>query len=287
MSRRNSTSFTPGLRTFISKVLTPVVLVGGVLLLIYFNFSSVLKASQATSNKFNGYVAYSQNDFSYRFQESAGIDRPVLRNAEQELVSYAEWSSTVSVDGNVQELWNNDHGYDVNDAKRQVYSTISGPGWQLIEIVSLVDNHTVTVTFNFDARPSALPAPTHYVFDIAHVSKSSYEWYNYQLGKGTFSALVIAGNGTPVASKPDVFGQLSFVATGDAVPTPTIYTQKDTAISGANGTLNLAHNFYTEYTVTNPSPFRMITLGTETLTFKPGSTGSGAPLPGTVPVAGT
>lgn len=292
MSRRHRTSITPGLRTFISKVITPTVLVLGVLFLIFYNFNSLAKTVTATDNHFNGNIAFSQNAFAFRFQENAGIDRPVLRNSEQDLLSYSEWSSTVSVDGNVQELWNNYHGYDIDEAKHQIYNTITNDGWQLIEIVTLVNDHTVTVTFNFDARPATLPGPAHYVFDIAHVTASShvsvpsYEWYNYQTTNGAFTAQVIHGGWSPGASNPDIFGTISLSATGAAVPTPAIQVKNDTAIIGSNDTINLAHTFYTEYTVDNPSPFRMITLGTETLMFRPGSTVPGAPVPGVVPVPG-
>lgn len=278
MARRHRTSFTPGLRTFISKVITPTVLVLGVLCLIFFNFNSLLKTMKVTDDHFHGNVAFSQNAFAFRFQENAGIDRPVLRHNEQDLISYSEWSSTVSVDGVTQELWNNFHGYDIDEDKHQIFNTISNNGWQLSEIITLVNDHTVTVTFKFDARSTVRPAPAHYVFDIAHVTSSSYEWYNYQTGNGTFTAQVIQGGWNPIVSKPSVFGSLSLVATGTAVSTPTLSVKNDTIVTGSNGTTNLANTFYTEYTVDNPSPFQDITLGTETLTFQPTHTTPGAPL---------
>jgi hypothetical protein len=286
MSHRHGT-FTPSLRSFISKVLTPAVLVLGVLLLIYFNFNSVLKAAQITNDQFNGLVAFNQGNFAYRFQENAGIDRPALRYAGINVLSYSEWSSIISIDGDVQELWNNFHGYDVDQNKRQLYSTISGDRWQLIEIVSLVNDHTVTVAFNFTTRPASLPSPVHYVFDITHITSPGYEWYNIQTANNSFTAQVIQGTGVPTrTSTLRSYGTLSFSATGPALYAPAITLKNSTTVTGSRGTLTLGQAFYTEYQVTNPTPFRMITLGTETLIFKPSSTSPGAPAPGVVPLPG-
>ena len=287
MSRRRR-PFTPGLRDFISKVITPTVLVLGVLLLVYVNFSSVLKASQVTNNQFLGLVAFNQGNFGYRFQETSGIDRPALRYAGINMLSYAEWSSTASVDGDVQELWNNQHGYDTDQKKPQVYSTISADAWQLNETVSLVNDHTMTVTFQFVARPApGAPAPTHYVFDIAHVVPSPYEWYDVKTGNTTFTTQVIQGNGVPTStSKPTSLGTLTLSATGPALHTPAITLKNNTAVTDSTGSTTLAQAFYTEYQVTNPTAFQLITLGTETLTFQSGSASAGSPLPGSVPVPG-
>lgn len=287
MSRR-PTSFTPGLNTFLSKVATPSVLVLGILLLIYFNFNSVLKAQQVDEDQFHGDVTFSQGNFSYRFQENTGIDRPALRYVGQSMLSFAEWSSTVSVDGNVQELWNNGHGYDVDTTHNQIYNTISGQGWQLIEIVTLVNDHTTTVTFDFVARPSSLPGPTQYVFDIAHVITSS-EWYNIQTGNGAFTAQVISGTPTATADllKPDVIGTIALKATGVDAPTPTVQVQnRTTVITSQKTSLSVAQAFSTEYTVKRPSPFRVITLGTETFTFQAGQAAAGTPLTGSVALPG-
>lgn len=205
--RRKSVFATSNFRVFLMKVMTPVVLVAGVLVLVFFNFSAVLKATQITDDHFHGDVAFSQGAFDYRFQEQAGIDRPALSYAQQDLITYSEWGSTSSVDGNVQELWNNFHGYDYNEATNQMYSTISGSGWSLIEIVTLVNNRTVTVTFNFTANPASLPGPELYVFDIAHVTSSTYQWYNAKIGGNTFTGQVMAGNGTQaLTSQAKFFG---------------------------------------------------------------------------------
>src|SRR5437773_7648884 len=152
MSVRRRTAFTPSLGRFISLVITPAVLVFGVILLVLFNFTVVLKAMQVTDDHFHGTVAFSQQALAFRFQETAGFNRPVLRYMTRDLLSYSEWGSTLSIDGTVSELWNNYHGYDVDEAKRQLYSTISGDSWQLTQIVTLVDSQTMTITYNFTSR---------------------------------------------------------------------------------------------------------------------------------------
>ncbi|MEO9028743.1 MAG: hypothetical protein ABI413_08015, partial [Ktedonobacteraceae bacterium] len=238
---------------------------------------------------FLGQIAFNQGNFAYRFQETSGIDRPVVRYAGTNMLSYAEWSSTASIDGDVQELWNNNHGYDVDQHNPQVYSTISGIGWQLSEMVNLVNDHTVTVTFNFVARPDPhlQSVPVHYVFDIAHIIPPPNEWYNIQTDNNSFTAQVIQGNGAPDLTRKLIsYGTLSFAASGPALQTPAINVKNSTSINGSTGAVTLAQAFDTEYQVTNPTPFKLITLGTETLTFKPDSTPPDAPSQDVVPLPG-
>lgn len=294
ISRSHRVSFTPGLRVFLTKVMTPAVLVLGVLLLVFFNFNAILKAEIVKDDHFNGDVAFSQGAFGYRFQENAGLDRPALSYDRQDLLSYSEWGSTISIDGQVQELWNNLHGYDYNEAKQQMFSTTSSTtsnatgdnGWQLTEVVTLVNSNTVTVTFKFNASPYALPGPSLYVIDIAHATSTAYQWYNCQVRNNTFTGQVMSGNGTKAfLNKPTFFGILSLSTTGNAGYTPTIRLQNSTTIVGGQGNITLGQEFFTEYRINNPSPDTLITLGTETLTFQPNVTSPDAPLP--VPIQGT
>lgn len=279
MSRRKR-SFTPGLREFISKVITPVVLVTGVLFLVYFNFSSVLRTQQVNYDQFNGQVSFNQGNFAYHFQETSGIDRPVLRYNGVNMLTYADWSSMVSIDGDVQELYNSNEGYDIDQSKKQIYNTATGDGWQLIKTVTLVNDQTVTVTYQFVARPGGLPGPTSYQFTIAHVSPSPNEWYNVHTNNNTFSASVLQANGlpAPTSSIPVGYGTLSFSVEGSAFSTPVITLHNEKTYVRGTSTITLAQRFSTEYTVIKPPPFEIITLGTETLTFKPAPSSPGAPL---------
>lgn len=277
--------FTPGLRQFLTRVITPAVLVGGIIFLIFFNFNSVLKATKVTDDHFHGDVAFSQGSFALRFQENAGIDRPALSYAGQDLISYSEWGSTASIDGNVQEIWNNSHGYEYDEKANQIYSTVSGKGWQLTQIVTLVNDHTVTVTFKFDAQPDSLPGPDRYIFDIAHVTSPDYQWYNCQVKNNTFSGQVMSGNGPQAfKDKPQFYGILSLMVAGPAVHAPSPWIKNGTALVGKKDIV-LGQEFFTEYEVNNPSPDVQITLGTETLTFRSGANSPDAPLP--LPVQGS
>jgi hypothetical protein len=292
LSRHRRVSFTPGLRVFLTKVMTPSVLVLGILLLVFFNFNAILKAEIIKDDHFNGDIAFSRGGFAYRFQKDAGLDRPALSYNRQDLVSYSEWGSTISIDGQVQELWNNYHGYDYDEAKQQTFSTTTsttsnatgGNGWQLIETVTLVNDHTVTVTYNFDASPYALPGPELYVIDIAHVTSTAYQWYNCQVNNNTFTGQVMSGNGTQAfLNKPKFFGLLSLSMTGSHAA--GIRLQNTTTVTNGKGNITIGQEFLTEYRISNPTPSRLITLGAETLTFQPNVTSPDAPLP--LPAQGT
>ncbi len=282
MLRHHNTSITPTLRVFISKVITPAVLVAGLLLLILFNFRAVLKTTVSASDRFHGQVTFSQGAFSYRFKETAGIDRPLVRYTNEDLLTYAEWSSTLAVDGNVQQLWDNDHGYSYDETRYQAFSTITGNDWQLIEVVTLVNDHMMTVTYNLVPQPVDT-APAQYVLDIVHIHNS---WYGYQATENTFKALVT--NDGPIANNvtPPTIGAISFKVEGNAVPHPLLKVNNARSTIGEKSAINQANAFTTEYVVDNPVPHRMIILGTEIITFQPGASNTGAPLPGSVPLPG-
>lgn len=277
---RHRTPFTPGRRTFLSKVIAPAALVFGVLLVVFLHFNGVVKATRITKDQFHGDIAFSQGGFAYRFLENAWVDRPALSYDAQDLISYSEWNSTVSVNGKVLGLWNNLHSYNYDTTKRQIHSRAIGSDnvWRLIEVVRLLNSNTVTVKFDFEANPSS-PGSVHYVFDIAHATSSSYEWYNYHTGKGTFTAQVISQQGISATGRNSARGTLTLTAAGNAVPTPAIIMRGTTSIVSRTGSVGLANAFFTQYTVTNPPPGMIILLGTETLTFQPEPTTPGAPFP--------
>ena len=113
---------------------------------------------------------------SSSFQHNEGTQRPDLIFDNVEVLNYVEWSnSTISVDGHVSNLWDNMHGYSQDDAHHQVFSTISGPGWQVIQIATLVDAHTVTVQYQFVARNQGLAVPQTITLSILHTHGSLYQ----------------------------------------------------------------------------------------------------------------
>lgn len=270
MLQHYNVSITPTLRVFISKVITPVVLVAGLLVLILFNFQAVLKATVSDHDHFHGEVSFSQGAFAYCFLQTSGIDRPVVRYDNLDLLTYAEWSSTFAIDGNVQQLWDANHGYSYDEARRQVFSTIDANGGQLNEVVSLVDDHTIKVVFNLVPQPpaGANPPPLRYVLDIAHVHHS---WYGYQATNDTFRASVKNG-GLKI-------GTILFQVEGNEASHLLVEVDGAQSTVATSRTMNETDGFISEYVLENPTPYRIIPLGTETITFQPTAYGAGTPLP--------
>ncbi len=283
MQHSHKTTFTPTLRTFISKVITPVVLVTGVLLLIIFNFDSTLREQQASENDFRSLVTYNQGVFQLDYDQASGLNRPEIYYGSQQLLSFAEWNSTMSVDGQVVNLWDNNQGYDIDDAHRTIYSTVSGPdGTQLNQVTTLVNDHTVTVSFNFSLRPQSATPPTHYTVSIAHVNTANY-WYDPLIKSGTFSAYVmrqVGGLSSSDASNIAAsLGKITVTTGGGDLAGPNVTYGSVSNTTTSAGGLPWTQSFGTQYTINNPTPARLIYLGTETITFQPTAAKVGAALP--------
>src|SRR5215469_7912914 len=166
------------LYTFVSKVITPAVLLLGLLVLAVFHFNGVLANTQSIDNIYHGEQAYSDGPMSYTFQELAGTDRPDIDYNGFSILNFVDWSSTMSIDGHVTNLWDNFHGYDYdrqNPNDTEFFSTTTGTGWQLIEVVKLTSNHSVTVSYSIVARTETLAEPHHVILTIEHVHQSLYQ----------------------------------------------------------------------------------------------------------------
>src|SRR5215469_17725122 len=166
------------LYTFVSKVITPAVLLLGLLVLAIFHFNGVLANTQSIDNIYHGEQAYSNGPMAYTFQELAGTDRPDVDYNGISLLTYVDWSSTMSIDGHVSNLWDNFHGYDYdrnNPNDTEFFSTTTGTGWQLIEVVKLTSNHSMTVSYSLVARTESLAEPHHVIVTIEHVHQSMYQ----------------------------------------------------------------------------------------------------------------
>ena len=283
MQHSHRRTFTPTLRTFISKVITPVVLLAGLLILVIFNFDSTLREQQASENNYRSLVTYSQGAFSLAYDQTSGLNRPEVNYGSQQLLSFAEWDSTMSIDGQVTNLWANSQGYDIDNAHNTIYSTVTGPdGVQLNQVTTLVNDHTVTVTFNFSLRPQSATPPTHYVIDISHVNTMNY-WYDPLIKRGTFSAYVLqqlaglsANDATNIAAS---LGKITVTTGGGDIAGPNVTNGSISNTTTSAGGLSSTRSFETEYTINNPTPARMINLGTETITFQPIATKVGTALP--------
>lgn len=273
------------LYSMLSKIITPIALLLGVLILITYNFSSVLKTIEPQSDPYHGRVAFNQGALYAVFKENTGLDRPNIAYNGNEFLSYAEWSSTISVDGEMQELWNNYHGYSVDETHHQVYNTVSGNGWQLIEIATLVDDHTVTVTFNLVTRPQSTTPPSQYVLDIMHTHNF---WYQEQISGGTFNAEVAEGDpansqNSPQTYQPTTLGSVSLTVKNDGAQASSLRLSDVHTSIMPGGKLSWSQGLISEYKIANPPPFQMITLGTETLHFHAADATPEHPMSGPIP----
>src|SRR5271166_1292865 len=167
-----------GLYTFVSKVITPAVLLLGLIFLAIVHFNGVLANTTSVADLYQGVKAYSDGPMSYTFQEFAGTDRPDITYDGIDVLTYVDWSSTMSIDGHVTNLWDNFHGYDYNRQdpnSTEFFATTSGTGWQLSEVVRLTSNHSATVSYGFVARTETLAEPHHVILTIEHVHQSLYQ----------------------------------------------------------------------------------------------------------------
>ncbi|GCE10439.1 hypothetical protein [Tengunoibacter tsumagoiensis] len=272
MQRTRKTSFTPGLRNFISKIITPAVLVAGMLLLIIVNFNGVLKTTKTDENHFHNVVAFSQGALSLSFKQLSGTERPLVTYGGHEVLNLAQWSSSISVDGTITGLWNVDQGYSVDEAHNRIYSTMtSKDGWQVIQTTTLIDDHTITVAYSFSASPQDNVPPEKYVLSIAHVHNY---WYNPQFGGDAFTGYVMNTlngeglQGDEAQNQAASLGQVKVaVSAGDVAPPKFVPGSMNIAATADGKGASWTKSFTTEYTIEHPAPSRVINLGTETITF--------------------
>lgn len=266
------------LHLLLTKYLTPVVLLGGLLFLALIHYQGVLKVTTISNSLYHGITAYSSGPLQTTFQYNSGIDRPRISYNAVTLLTYAEWNSSISVDGNVQNLWDNSHGYDQDTQKNQVFSTISGQGWELQQIVTLVNAHTVTVHYDFTATKVGFAKLHDVVLNIVHTHAS---WSSPTIHDNTF----IAGVQPDSISKldqplPKPIGTISVTVDGPgAASSPITINDLFSNVSSNGTTQSVATSMTTSYHLTNPDVNKLTPLGTETITFST-SAPNGTPFPG-------
>src|SRR5215469_4301625 len=87
------------LYTFVSKVITPAVLLLGLIFLAITHFNGVLANTTSIENLYQGQYAYSVGPMSYTFVVTDGTSRPNIYFNGINLLTYVDWSSTMSIDG--------------------------------------------------------------------------------------------------------------------------------------------------------------------------------------------
>lgn len=264
------------LNRFTTRAITPVVLLGGLLLLVVFHFNGVLKVTEAQDNQFHGVIAMSNGPLQVTFQRDSGTARPQLDWNGHDLITYADWSSTVSIDGQVAELWNNSHGYTYDQTTHRLFATTSGDGWQVIEVMTLVDSQHATVAYSFVARHEALTAPHSVTLAIQHFHTF---WYRPQVTGNRFHALVLPDSGTGVSQPSAPIGTLTVEVAGPALAPDGAQVGNVRSIVGPDGQRqDYASQLTTTYQLTDPLVDKLTPLGTETLTFSPGGVEAGTPV---------
>src|SRR5579885_727744 len=107
----------------VARSITPVVLLGGLLLLALYHFNVVLSTTQTQNDLLQGITAMSQGRLEVDFQRDAGVNRPEMIYNALPLISYVDVDSTISIDGHVQNLWNNVHGYSFDARHHKIFAT--------------------------------------------------------------------------------------------------------------------------------------------------------------------
>ena len=270
------------LKNFVMKVITPVVLLAGLLILVLVHFRGVLKITTAQQNQYDGIVAYSGGPLGVSFDQNAGTSRPQISFANAKVLSIVDWDSTISVDGTVTNLWNSAHGYSQDNAKRQIFSTSTGTNWQVIQIITLVTDRTVRVQYEFVAPRASSAEPRNVVLTISHLQQSLEQPH---IKGNTLTALVLPHKVTSLtnSSVPKPMGTLTVQVAGPAVIDKAVSIQNLQAQATSSGSLTTVFDtFTTTYSIQNPQVDRMIPLGTETITYNT-SILPGQPLPSSSP----
>lgn len=264
------------LNRFVLRAITPVVLLAGLLLLLLYHFHGVLQVTQAQDNAFRGVTALSNGPLQLTFLRDSGAERPLVQWNGYDLITYADWSSTVAVDGQVTELWNTQHGYTFDQTMHRIYVSNAGDGWQVIATITLVDSQQVRVDYSFVALSGAATQPHTVVLSIQH---QRVFWYQPAVIGTTFRAAVPAlSDAAAQAGQPSAsIGTLTLAAAGPAGAAMQLGDVR--AVAAPSGTRQQwASTLTTTYQLTNPLVDKLIPLGSETLTFSPSATGTGTPV---------
>ncbi|HEX9413502.1 MAG TPA: hypothetical protein VF916_08355 [Ktedonobacterales bacterium] len=266
------------LNRFTARAITPVVLLGGLLLLAVYNFNGLLKLTQQQDKAFHSLTVMSAGPLQITFQRDSGDDRPLIQWNGYKLMTYADWTSTISVDGHVGELWNNQHGYTFDEAERRIVVSTSGDYWQLIEVISLLDSHHAKIDFSFVARGGAAQPPQTLVLNMLHVRTL---WYQPAVGATSFTAQVpaISGQAALAGRAAASIGTIKLDVTGPAVVAGGVALGDIRAITKASTQQQTwASQLTTTYQVAQLPIDRLLPLGSELLTFTPNAANAGTPV---------
>jgi len=134
----------------------------------------------------------------------------------------------------------NYHGYDVDEAKRQLYSTSSGDSWQLTQIVTLVDSQTMTITYTLRRGAPIQPIMCLILRTYAILRLRTAGLVALQDGEGNVYSPGTQWDGTTTgtetgAMSKEAAGSALADSVGVASPTPAIVMQRYRMIPSKQG----------------------------------------------------
>jgi len=256
-------------RRFVSRAITPFVLVVGLLILGFYQFNGVLKVTTAQDNAFHSVVAYNSGPMQVSFLQNAGTNRPSVNYKGQNLVTYVEWSSTIAVNGDVQELWNSYHGYSTDSQRQVIDSAASNDAWQIIQVITVVNASTVTVAYDFTYRPQAnAPTPQHIELTILHQHSA---WSQPTVAGDTFTGqITTATSATNASAGLRTVGTVTIALSGSALaPNPLRLLDYRSTVQANGQNQAVATALTSNYVLDHPVANVLIPLGVETITFSP------------------
>jgi hypothetical protein len=248
----------------LARAVMPALLIAGLVVLLVYHFSGTLATTQAQQDAYKGILGLSDGRLAVVFHRDSGIGRPSVAYDGHGLIDYVDSASTISLDGQIHDLWSGDHGYSTDVSRRQIFSTSSGSGWQVVEVTSLGDAGAVTVTYSFVSLPTQGIGPKQVVLFIEH----SHRFWLAPTALGmTFGAIVVP-EPAPLASTPLVTpqGTLSVVVSGPYARPDSVALDSNDGGASAGGPW--ATTFSSTYEIDSPPPGKLILLGSETIKFQ-------------------
>jgi hypothetical protein len=251
----------------LARAVMPALLLAGLLALLVYHFSGTLAAMERQQAIYDGVIGLGDAATAITFHRDSGAGRPSAVFGGQNVLDYADAASTITLDGQSQTLWSADHGYSSDTGKRQIYSTTTGAGWQVVA-VSTAGDHAITVSYAVAFSPKQGTGPQQVVLTIAHTHRA---WLDPTATTSSFSGLVLPGPEAGVVAGVAVTpqGTVTVKVAGPYVTNQAVAI--DPAYAGTSGGNAWTTRFTTTYEIDHPVPGALIQLGVETVTFQAAS----------------
>ncbi len=252
------------------RAVTPAILLAGLVVLLVYHFNATLVGYQQQQDQSTGVFGFTMGHLAVRLNRDGAQGRPTILYDGSAVVRYDEAVSTITVDGQRHELWNGDHGYSQDVGRRQLFSTASGASWQIVQITQLVNDHSVTVSYELAVHGAQTTALHQVVVQITHVQ---HVWSEPQVSGTTFTAIALPPPPPALAhALVQPIGTVHVQASGMYLVSGSLIANTQPGSTGQTGaTTPWATTFTTTYEVDQPPAQTLIPLGTETITVEPAS----------------